>query len=202
VSQRPYDNSRRREAADLTRRQIIDAGCAIARESEVRDWGGLTIAAVAERAGVSERTVYRHLGSEAGLREAVLDAIQARAGIDLDGLQIGGVAGVAALIFRQVAAFRTASPADLDPALSAAGQRQRDALTGAVSDGAPTWSEEQQRAVAAVLDVLWSPAAYERLVRDWGLSPEAATAALTWAVRLVERTVTEGPPPVDDTTTS
>lgn len=202
MSQRSYDNSRRREAAELTRRQIIDAGCRIARESDVRDWGGLTIAAVAERAEVSERTVYRHVGSESGLRDAVMDAMQQQAGIDLDGLRLDGVADVASLIFGQVAAFRSVSPVDLDPTLRAAGQRQHDALTKAVDQAAPNWTDHQRRAVAAVLDVLWSPAAYERLVRDWDLTPEAATAALTWGVHLVERAVDGGPPPVDDTTTS
>ena len=50
--------------------------------------------------------------------------------------------------------------------------------------------------------MLWSPAAYERLVRNWELSPEAATDALSWAVHLVERAVAEGAEPVDDTTNS
>lgn len=202
MSQRPYDNSRRSEAAARTRQRIVDAGCDVARESGVRDWAGLTIAAVAERSDVSERTVYRHLGSEAGLRRAVIDALQQRAGIDLDGLRIGGVADVAAEIFRQVAAFRPVAPDDLDPALSDAGRRQREALTGAVDAAAPGWSADRRRTAAAVLDVLWSPAAYERLVRNWELSPEAATDALTWAVHLVERAVAEGAEPVDDTTNS
>ena len=202
MSQRRYDNSRRREAAAQTRQRIIDAGCEVARESDVRDWRGVTMAAVAERAGVSERTVYRHFGSEAALRRGVIDAIQQRAGIDLEGLRVGAIADVAALIFGQVAAFRTVGATDVDPTLSAAGERQRQALSAAVAKAAPGWDEHQHRAAAAALDVLWSPAAYERLVRDWTLDPDAATAALTWVVRLVERAVSEGPPPVDDITTS
>jgi AcrR family transcriptional regulator len=121
VATRRYDNSRRSEAADETRRRMVAAGCELARESDVRDWRGVTIAAVAERAGVSERTVYRHLGSEAGLRRAVIDEIQHQAGIDLDGLRIGAVADVAAQIFRQVAAFRGVTERELDPALQARG---------------------------------------------------------------------------------
>ncbi len=202
MSHRRYDNTRRREAATQTRQRIVDAGCEIARESDVRDWRGVTVAAVAERAGVSERTVYRHLGSEVGLRQAVIDTIQQRAGIDLDGLRVGAIADVAALIFGQVAAFRTVDPTELDPTLSAAGERQRRALTTAVAEAAPGWGEQQHRAAAAVLDVAWSPAAYERLVRDWQLDPASATAALTWVVHLVERAVSEGLPPVDDTTES
>jgi len=202
VSQRRYDNSRRREAAALTRSQIIEAGCEVVRESAVRDWGGLTIAAVAERAGVSERTVYRHLGSEAGLRDAVISEIQQQAGIDLEALRIGGVADLAELIFRQVSAFRAVATVELDPTLQAAAVRQRQALTAATAAAAPGWSEDQQRAASAVLDVLWAPAAYERIALDWGLDTEGAIAALRWAVRLVERAIAEGDPPVDDTTNS
>lgn len=199
---RRYDNSRRREAAEDTRRRIVEAGCEIVRRSAVRDWGGLTVAATASRAGVSERTVYRHLGSEVGLREAVMARIQQSAGIDLEALRIGGVAEMAALIFAQVAAFRDVAPPDLDPTLRAAGERQRRALTEAVAEAAPEWSADQHLAAAAALDVLWAPAGLERMVRDWGLDPDDATAALTWAIHLVERAVADGTPPVDVTTTS
>jgi hypothetical protein len=53
-----------------------------------------------------------------------------------------------------------------------------------------------------VLDVLWAPAAYERLIAGWGMDPDRAVEALRWAVHLVERAIGEGPPPVDDTTDS
>lgn len=180
---RAYDNSKRREQADRTRDRIVEAGCELARESDLRDWGGVTMAAVAERAGVSERTVYRHVGSEDGLRQAVMAQIERSAGIDLSGLDLAGVADAAALIFEQIAAFRPPVQTDLDPTLRAAGERQRAALLAAVAAETPDWSEEDQRALAAVLDVLWSPAAHERLVTDWAMTSDAATGALTRAIR-------------------
>ena len=182
---RAYDNSRRREEAARTRDRIVEAGCVLARESDVRDWGGVTIAAVAERAGVSERTVYRHLGSEDGLRQAVMATIERSAGIDLAGLDLAGVADAAALIFEQLAALRSPALNDLDPTLREAGERQRAALLGAVSGGRPDWPEDRQRALAAVLDVLWSPAAHERLVSGWTMTPGEATGELTEAIQLV-----------------
>src|SRR5690606_10585242 len=121
---------------------------------------------------------------------------QREAGIDLDSLRIGSVGDLAALILRQVAAFRPVAPVDLDPTLRSAGERQRQALASATADAAPGWTGGQHRQAAAVLDVLWSPAAYERLVRDWELDSDAAISALRWAVRLVERAITDGAPPV------
>jgi AcrR family transcriptional regulator len=182
---RAYDNSGRLEEAARTRERIVDAGCSLARESDVRDWGGVTIAAVAERAGVSERTVYRHLGSEDGLRQAVMATIEQSAGIDLAGLDLDGVADAAALIFEQLAAFRPPAQTDLDPTLREAGERQRAALLGAVAAARPDWSDDEQQALAAVLDVLWSPAAHERLVTGWSMTPAEATSTLTKAIRTI-----------------
>lgn len=181
---------------------MVTAGCELARESDVRDWRGLTMAAVAERAGVSERTAYRHFGSEAGLRDAVMAEIELRAGIDLAGLRVGGIADSAALVLGQIAAFRPVDPVDLDPTLSEAGRRQRESLTAAVAAARPDWPEHRCRATAAVLDVLWSPAAYERLVRDWGMEPAEATEVLVDSVRRVERSVSGDDRCVDDTTDS
>ncbi len=203
TARRRYDNSRRSEQAAATRDRIVDAACELVRESDVRDWRGVTVAATAERAGVSARTVYRHFTSEVGLREAVMAAMEQRAGIDLARLSLDGVADAAARIFDQVGAGPRRTPSvEPDPVLTAAGARQRDALIAAVSEVAADWTEEQRIAAAAVLDVLWSPAAYERLLGNWQLDPAAAERALTWAVRVVESAVRSGTAPVDNTTTS
>ena len=152
---------------------------------------------------MSARTVYRHFTSEVGLREAVMAAMEQRAGIDLARLSLDGVADAAARIFDQVGAGPRRTPSvEPDPVLTAAGARQRDALIAAVSEVAADWTEEQRIAAAAVLDVLWSPAAYERLLGNWQLDPAAAERALTWAVRVVESAVRSGTAPVDNTTTS
>src|SRR3546814_2683945 len=66
---RSYDSTLRRERAALTRDRIVAAGCELLQGSSIRDWRGLTIRAVAERAGVNARTVYRHLGNERGLQD-------------------------------------------------------------------------------------------------------------------------------------
>ena len=80
---RPYDSTLRRQRAAETRARIIAAGSALLRGSSVRDWHGLTIRAVAEEAGVNERTVYRHFVNEQGLHDAVMHRFEEEAGIDL-----------------------------------------------------------------------------------------------------------------------
>jgi hypothetical protein len=41
-------------------------------------------------------------------------------------------------------------------------------------------------AAAAVFDMLWSVASYERLVTDWDLDSETAIRAITWVIELVK----------------
>jgi hypothetical protein len=43
-----------------------------------------------------------------------------------------------------------------------------------------------------MLDVLWSVAAYERLVVDWQLDREQAIRSITWVIGLVEEAVRKG----------
>lgn len=50
---------------------------------------------------------------------------------------------------------------------------------------------------AAVLDLLWSVTAYERLVAAWELTPQQTTSAITWAIGLIETAIREGRAPGD-----
>jgi hypothetical protein len=45
---------------------------------------------------------------------------------------------------------------------------------------------------AGMLDVLWSVAAYERLVRDWQLDRDGAITAIEWVIAMVVRAVGDG----------
>ena len=194
-TRRRYDSSLRREKAAETRRAIVMAGAELLRGSHVRDWEALTIRAVAEGAGVNERTVYRHFLNERGLRDAVMHQIEQEAGIDLDGMHLEDVADVARRIFEHVSSFPLTPPPALDPTLADANRRQHSALLGAIAGHAGDWSAAQRGMAAGLLDVLWSVGAYERLVRDWQLTPDDAVQALVWAIGLVDSAVRQGNPP-------
>jgi len=186
---RAYDSTLRREKAAQTRRRIVLAGSELLHASDVRHWEAITVRAVAERAGVNERTVYRHFANERGLRDAVMGQLEQEAGIELEGMRLEDVATVATRILRHVSSFPLAPRPALDPTLSRANQRQHAALLAALAEEAPEWSEEERTMAAAVLDLLWSVGAYERLVREWGLDPDRAVEAVGWVIDMVETAV-------------
>lgn len=171
------------------------AGCELLQESSIRDWRGLTVRSVAERAGVNERTVYRHFTNERGLRDEVMRLLEQQAGIDLDGLELEDVVDVTARIFETVSSHPLEPRPPLDPTLTETGQRQREALRRAVAAHTEGWSEADQAVAAAMFDVLWSVAAYERLVADWQLDGSQAVEGITWVVEMIEHAVRTGQRP-------
>lgn len=189
---RPYDGTLRRERAAETRERILVAGSELLHRTTVRDFKKLTVRAVAERAGVNERTVYRYFGSERGLRDAVMHRNERRAGIDLVGMQLDDIATVATQIFDHVSLYPREQRPPLDPTLLDAKERQHEALLGAVAETTEGWSEEDRAEVAAIFDVLWSVASYERMVVDWGIDHQRATNSITWMIGLVEQALRDG----------
>ncbi len=189
---RPYDGTLRRERAAETKERILDAGSELIHRTSVRDWKRLTVRAVAERAGVNERTVYRYFGSERGLRDAVLHRNEQEAGIDLDGMQLEDIATVATQIFDHVAQYPREPRPPLDPTLVAAKDRQHDALLSAIATEAGRWPDGERTVAAAVFDMLWSVASYERLVVGWQIDHEQAVQGISWVIGLVEEAVRDG----------
>ena len=49
------------------------------------------------------------------------------------------------------------------------------------------------RVAAAVLDVLWSVASYERMVVDWQMDPAEATRGISWVIGLVRQAIVASP---------
>ena len=189
---RRYESPVRRRQAQETRERIIEAGCKLLRRSNIRDWRALTIRGVADQAGVNERTVYRYFGNERGLRDAVMHRLEEKAGIELEDMRLEDVAGFAARIFAHVSAYPGRPKPSLDPTLSDASLRQKHALVSAVAERTPGWSDAERASAAAVLDVLWNVATYERLVADWGLDRDQAVETVSWAIGLVEEAIREG----------
>jgi AcrR family transcriptional regulator len=191
-ARRRYDSTLRRQQAAGTRERIVAAGSELLHRSPIRDWRGLTVRAVAERAGVNERTVYRHFANEHVLRDAVMHRLEEEAGIDLARLRLEDVAGAAARIFEHVSSYPRKPRPPLDPTLTEASQRQRKALLGAVAARTAAWPEADRFVAAAMLDVLWGVASYERLVIEWQLDREQAIRGITWVIGLVGQAVREG----------
>ena len=189
---RRYESPVRRQQAFETRERIIEAGCKLLRRSGIRDWRALTIRGVADHAGVNERTVYRYFGNERGLRDAVMNRLEEKAGIELEAMRLEDVAGIAARIFAHVSAYPGRPKPSLDPTLSDASDRQKHALLAALADRTSGWSDSERASAAALLDVFWSVATYERLVTDWEMDRDRAIETVSWAIGLVEEAIREG----------
>ncbi len=195
---RRYNTPIRRQKAAATRDRIIQAGSELAHQSATWDWKALTFRAVAERAGVGERTVYRHFPSERHLHGAVMERLEEEAGITYEAVELATLSGVAARIFatRQSFAARQSVESPEDPVFVEVDERRRRALVRAVSAASVHWTERECNSVAALLDVLWNLPSYERLVGVWNLSPDDATNALTWLIdRVAQAVATDDRPP-------
>ena len=191
-ARRRYESPLRQQRASQTRERIVIAACEILQGSSIRDWDALTMRAVADRAGVNERTVYRHFTNERGLRDAVMRQMEEQAGIDLTALRLADIVDVARRILATVSTHPLPSNPPLDPTLSEASQRQRAALLRALGPDTEGWSDDDRTLAAAMFDVLWGVAPYERLVTEWGLDSEQAAAGITWVISLIEAAVRDG----------
>lgn len=197
-AQRPYRSPLRERKAAETRERIVRAGVAIVERLPDWDWSAMTFQAVAEGAGVSKRTVFRHFATERDLHDAVMQRFQERAGVSYEDVDIDGVAAIARRVFEALSSFAVSSwsiESD-DPTFTTMDRARGDALRGALAAAAPEWSPQQRALAAGVLDVLWSPPAYERLVVHWGATSADAIRAIEWAIGLVVQSVRSGQVPL------
>ncbi len=185
----------RRDRAAETRERIVDAGSELLHAGSVRDWKRLTIRAAAKRAGVNERTVYRYFGTEKGLRDAVLHRHADEAGIELEGMQLEDMAKVARQLFEHISAYPIGVRPQLDPTLLEAQRRQNDAVLAAIAARTEGWPPDRQMLAAAMVDVLWSVATYERLVVNWHADVGQAIEGVSWVIGLIEQAVSDGQGP-------
>jgi AcrR family transcriptional regulator len=196
---RRYDSPVRRQQVAEMRERIAAAGAALARELPTWDLRAITFRAVADRAGVGERTVYRHFATERALHDGVMQRLEQEAGVSYEGIGVDDVSAIGAKVFAAFSTFRGAASGEVsDPTMAAEDARRRHALLAAVDDATEGWSEEERARAAAVLDVLWSMPSYLRLVSAWQLDAQAATGTIDWVIRLVVDGIRDGRRPVVD----
>jgi AcrR family transcriptional regulator len=185
----------RRQRAAETRGGIVSAGAELLHGLPIWNWGALTVRAVAQRAGINERTVYRYFHTERELRDAVMARLEEESGVDLEDLTLDDVGRVMARMFEFVSTFPLEPRTGRDPTVAAANERQRSALLDAVAPFTTGWSRVERTIAAAVLDILWSVVSYERLVADWELSPQQAIDGIGWGMELVTDAIKAGRSP-------
>jgi len=195
---RQYDTPVRAQKAAATHERIVQAGSELVHRFASWDWQELTFRAVAERAGVGERTVYRHFPTERHLHDAVMQRLEEEAGITYEDVTLDNLGEVTAKVFLSRGAFAVGESvaAPDSPTFVAVDQRRRDALQRAVTASTATWTDQQRATTAALLDMLWNLPSYERLVGVWDLTPEDATRAVAWLIDYVVDAIARDAPPV------
>jgi AcrR family transcriptional regulator len=184
---RRYDSPLRRQRAAETRERIVTAGSNMVHALPTWDWDAITFRAVAQQAGVGQRTVYRYFPTERHLHDAIMQRLEEEAGVTYDGIALDEVASVAARVFDALTSFPATQWRTLptDPILGAEDDRRRRALREAVERAAPRLNSFEREEIAAALDVLWAIASYERLVISWNFDSERATRVITSLIEMV-----------------
>ncbi|MCV7300236.1 TetR/AcrR family transcriptional regulator [Mycobacterium barrassiae] len=197
ANRRTYDNRARQQKAAQTRERIVTAGSELVHAFDSWNWRDLTFKAVAERAGVGERTVYRHFPTERHLHDAVMQRLESEAGVSYEDVDLTNIGEVTARVFAALQRFSVHPSVETpqDPTFVGVDARRRDALMRAVSAAAPGWSIAEQRVAAGLLDVLWNVPSYERLVGVWGVDGATATRAIGWLMTQVVTAITDDDPP-------
>lgn len=189
---RQYNSPKRKQQTAKTRQRIIEAGAELVHEFTAWDWKQLTFRAVGERAGVSERTVYRYFPTEGLLKTAVMQHLVKEAGVELKALQLDQFASTVAKTFTYLSSFAI-EPMETpdDPTFVTIDEHRRVALLAAVQQEAPNWTPEQAKIAAAALDIFWNLPPFERLILAWGFDVEQATHTVSWVIGLIETAIKE-----------
>lgn len=187
-SVRSYNSALRRDQAEATRERILAAMASLMDEG-----GGHepTNRAVAERAQVTEVTVYRHFPSRELLLKGVWEHLNRQHGVRVgmpespDELlaKIAPLfetfdAAPAQIIARVTTAQGRAARASLDP-------ERREAFEGVLARAAPKLPEAEQAKAAAVLQLLYSAYAWLSLREQWDLKGQPAADAIGWATEVL-----------------
>jgi AcrR family transcriptional regulator len=184
-TRRRYDSPVRRLRAAESRARIIAGAAELVRELPSWDWGSVTIQAVADQAGVSRRTVYRHFSSEAALHAALADQLLEEAGVSYEGLTLDRLPEVTDRVVSAVAKFAATPWAVVAAPFPGIDADRLNGLRAVVDSEVPEWGAADRAAAAAALDIVWSVASYEILLRDWKLPPAEAVRVQRWLHELV-----------------
>ena len=170
----------------MTRDRILDAALDLMAEGDA----ALTIASVAQQAGITDRTVYRHFATREALLEAVWPRMQAR---------------VASKGFPQTAQDLIQTPLDLFPNFDAhqnlvrtsvysesgrevrlkSNAERQAAMLACVEDALPHLSATAKRRRAAIVQLIDSAYAWAVMKDFWGFDGVEAGEAAAEAIALL-----------------
>lgn len=181
-----YRSKLREEQAARTRERIAQAAAALINTT--RNPEAITFKAVAERAGVTEMTVYRHFPKREDLLRGLWGALNASMGARI-GLP-GTIDGLLAQHEELFTGFDKVAPQIIASLTTEQGREMRNALNdkrraaflAIATEAAPRLKPAERKRVAAILQLLHSAHAWMSLREQWGLDGGEAAAATRWAI--------------------
>ena len=180
-----YDSPLRRQQSDRTRELILDAFADQLADSGLQDF---SVAKMAERAGVSVRTVYHHFPD----RDALLDALDRRIDRELGDVPFpataADIAGTVETLFRAFDAneqlVRAKFASELGRSMRQRGRARRlEALRRIVDTITTNLPPQEARQATAVLHHLLNSEAWRSMKDEAGLDGEESGRAVGWAIR-------------------
>lgn len=187
---RKYESELREAQAQATRDGILDAVVEVLAEGV----DTLSIPAVAERAGVSIGTVYRHFGDKAGLLNALVPYAGRRTGLAVDSIPetIDEFEDVVGKVFQHFEdtddLMRAAFASRIGRDVRVQGSLERlEAFRESFRTSEPGLPPDQLEHLAKLAMVLTTSEAYQQWRDRLGLSPEEAAEEVMWAIRTILR---------------
>jgi AcrR family transcriptional regulator len=195
MTTRAYDSPLRAEQAERTRDRILEAFAE--QLAEARD--DFSIPRVAERAGVSTRTVYHHFPNREAQIEALAAWIEKRAG-ETDPLPARPeeLAGYVADRWARFLANQPILRAQLAPGLAThvrARRRKRREMAIDECVAATGVSHEDTRVASALIKHLIGAHAGVQLLDTYGLDGDESLSVVQWAIELMVRALRRGDGP-------
>jgi len=202
MSDRPYSSPLRDSQVQRTRDLILDALTELLSEQPSDQ---VSTREIAERAGVSQPTVYRHYPDRQALLEGLADRVTLRWDAStggrrwrsLDDLAASAVEGLAITEAHAVEAIAEAV-LNADPRrLSRASRERSEELRQLVVESFPEHSEREHLRITALLRIIYSVQSWLRMREEFGIPGTESGPVLAWALQTLVDEIRAGRFPRD-----
>ncbi len=187
---RSYHSPLREQQAEQTRALILDTLAEMVAED---GFDGIVVKDLAARAGMAERTVYRHFPDRDALHDALADRVAAQVGwtaeqeLPADPATWGRtVADAYARFDEQIVPTTVVAKLNAVRTRPAAESvRRGDRFRATIAAAYPAMTDEEHETVLAAIQVLASSRTWLRLREEMGLDGPRASATMRWLVELL-----------------
>jgi len=197
---RRYSSPLRERQARQTRELILDAVTNLLDQHAADE---ATTKAIAQAAGVSERTVYRHFPDRHALLEGLSERIIRLAEptiLDADPASVDDLANLAVALMRgldeQPTLARAEALLNADPRrFTAATRSHSDQFHTIIAAALPDLDERDRLRVTAAIRCLLSSQAWLRMREEYGIPGSESGPVVAWVIGAVFNEIERGNPP-------